>query len=284
MTRFLLTSALFSFERSNAQATDRRRIVEHYRVVAPEAQEATQERSRPTAGVRPCNADRDRVRAALGHPLEDVAARDGLRLRGDLLATVETLAASRGVEASAPSAAIETSPGRAHRLLACGGRQLLDPRPGRWEKTGPNPTDRRRPGSKHHLLIDAQGIPLSAILTKANRHDVTQLLPLIRAIPPIGGKRGAPRRKPKLVQADRAYDSDPHRAALLALGIQSQIARRRTEHGSGLGKTRWVVERTIAWLHWFRRLRIRYERLPNIHEAFLKIGCSLICWRFLQRA
>jgi len=121
-------------------------------------------------------------------------------------------------------------------------------------------------------------------LTKANRHDVTQLLPLVQAIPPIGGKRGAPRRKPKLVQADRAYDSDPHRAALLALGIQSQIARRRTPHGSGLGKTRWVVERTIAWLHWFCRLRIRYERLPNIHEAFLKIGCSLICWRFLQRA
>ncbi len=122
------------------------------------------------------------------------------------------------------------------------------------------------------------------MLTKANRHDVTQLLPLIRAIPPIGGKRGAPRRKPKLVQADRAYDSDPHRAALLALGIQSQIARRRTRHGSGLGKTRWVVERTIAWLHWFRRLRIRCERLPSIHEAFLKIGCCLICWRFLQNA
>ena len=113
---------------------------------------------------------------------------------------------------------------------------------------------------------------------------MTQLLPLIQAIPPIAGKLGAPRRKPKLVQADRAYDSDPHRVALLARGIQSQIARRRTQHGSGLGKTRWVVERTIAWLHWFRRLRIRYERLPNIHEAFLKIGCSLICWRFLQRA
>ncbi len=113
---------------------------------------------------------------------------------------------------------------------------------------------------------------------------MTQLLPLVQTIPPIGGKRGAPRRKPKLVQADRAYDSDPHRAALLALGIQSQIARRRTKHGSGLGKTRWVVERTIAWLHWFRRLRIRYERLPSIHEAFLKIGCSLICWRFLQNA
>jgi len=111
---------------------------------------------------------------------------------------------------------------------------------------------------------------------------VTQLLPLVDAIPPIGGKRGAPKRKPKFLQGDRGYDSDPHRAALKARGIQSQIARRRTKHGSGLGKTRWVVERTIAWLHWFRRLRIRYERLPSIHEAFLKIGCSLICWRHLQ--
>ena len=202
LIRFLLTSALFSFERSNAKTTDRRRIVEHYRAAAAQRQEANPNRSRPTAGVRPCNADRDRVRAALGHPLEDVAARDGLRFRGDLLATVETLAASRGVEAPAPSAALKASPGRAHRLLACRGRQLLDPRPGCWEKTGPNPTDRRRPGSKHHLLIDSQGIPLSVILTQANRHDVTQLLPLVQAIPPIGGKRGAPRRKPKLVQAD----------------------------------------------------------------------------------
>jgi transposase len=121
------------------------------------------------------------------------------------------------------------------------------------------------------------------ILTEANRHDVTQLLPLVRAIPAIRGKRGHPKSKPKLVQADRAYDSQPHRAALRAQGIDSQIARRRTKHGSGLGKTRWVVERTIAWLHWFRRLRIRYERLPSIHEAFLKIGCSLICWRHLQQ-
>ena len=57
------------------------------------------------------------------------------------------------------------------------------------------------------------------------------------------------------------------------------IARRNTLHGSGLGKTRWVVERTISWLHNFRRLRIRFERLPIIHEAFIKIACCLICWR-----
>ena len=99
---------------------------------------------------------------------------------------------------------------------------------------------------------------------------MTQLLPLVRAVPPIRGKRGAPKRKPALVQADRTYDSDPLRELLAEHGIDTQIARRRAPHGSGLGKTRWVVERTIAWLHQFRRLRVRYERLPSIHEALLK--------------
>lgn len=120
------------------------------------------------------------------------------------------------------------------------------------------------------------------ILTGANAHDVTQLLPLVDGIAPVAGKPGRPKRKPDLVQADRAYDSAAHRQAFAERGIKSQLAKRRTPHGSGLGVTRWVVERTIAWLHQFRRLRVRYERLPKIHEAFLKIGCCLICWRFLR--
>lgn len=122
------------------------------------------------------------------------------------------------------------------------------------------------------------------MLTEANRNDVTQLLPLLDAMPSVAGQRGAPIRKPKLVQADRGYDSNPLRKLLTERGIQTQIARRYTKHGSGLGKTRWVVERTIAWLHQFRRLRIRFERLPQIHEAFLKLGCAMICWRFLRAA
>src|SRR5437773_8555265 len=64
---------------------------------------------------------------------------------------------------------------------------------GGGEKTGPNPTDRRKPGSKHHILTDAHGIPLNVILTGANRHDVTQLLPLIDSAPPVAGKPGHPR-------------------------------------------------------------------------------------------
>jgi transposase len=85
-------------------------------------------------------------------------------------------------------------------------------------KTGPNPTDRSKRGSKHHLLTDAQGIPLAIILTKANRHDVTQLLPLLDKVPPVRGKRGAPRFRPERVQGDRAYDSEPHRKALKKRG------------------------------------------------------------------
>jgi transposase len=109
------------------------------------------------------------------------------------------------------------------------------------------------------------------------------LLPLVAAIPPIRGLPGRPLSKPRIIQADRGYDHDKYRRPLHAQGIRTLIARRNTLHGSGLGKTRWVVERTISWLHNFRRLRVRFERLAIIHEAFIKIACCLICWRQLKR-
>ncbi len=127
--------------------------------------------------------------------------------------------------------------------------------------------DRRKPGSKHHVITDAEGIPLAAILTGANRHDVTQLLPLVVRRRRMGGKRGRPRRKPDQVQGDRAYGSKSHRRALRSLGIKPVLAQRLTAHGSRLGVYRWVVERTLAWLHQFRRLRMRYERRADIHAV-----------------
>jgi len=105
------------------------------------------------------------------------------------------------------------------------------------------------------------------ILTGANRNDVSQLLPLIEAIPPVRGKRGCHLSKPSIVQSDRGYDHDKYRKPLHAVGIATEIARRGQPHGSGLGKTRWVVEQTIACLHNFKRLRVRFERLAIIHEA-----------------
>ncbi|MEM5299283.1 IS5 family transposase [Burkholderia sp. JPY481] len=137
----------------------------------------------------------------------------------------------------------------------------------------------RIPSSARNLV---QSIPLAAILTGANRHDLTQLHTLVDAIPPIAGKRGRPLSKPRIVQGDRGYDHDKYRRPLHAAGIATEIARRGHPHGSGLGKTRWVVERTISWLHNFRRLRIRFERLAFIHRAFIKLPCCIISWRRLK--
>jgi transposase len=124
-------------------------------------------------------------------------------------------------------------------------------------------------------------VPLATILTGANTHDVTQLKLLVEAIPAVCGRLGRPRRRPERVQGDRGYDSEPHRAWLRTLGIKPVLAKRYTPHGSGLGVFRWVVERTLAWLHQFRRLRCRYERKPELHEAFMTLANALICWRLL---
>src|SRR6266516_5936049 len=80
--------------------------------------------------------------------------------------------------------------------------------------TGPSPVDRARNGSKHHLLVDAAGIPLAWTVTGANRNDVTQLVPLIERVPPVRGRVGRPRRRPECVLADRGYDHDKYRREL----------------------------------------------------------------------
>ncbi|MGC4030353.1 MAG: IS5 family transposase [Tepidisphaeraceae bacterium] len=149
----------------------------------------------------------------------------------------------------------------------------------RRKKTGPSPVDRRKSGSKHHVVVDARGTPLATTLTGANRHDVTQLLPLVEAIPRIKGRVGRPRHKPGLVLGDRGYDSNPHRATLHDRGIATLIARRGEPHGSGLGVLRYVAEQTIALLHQFRRLRTRFDRRADVHESFMSLACSVICWR-----
>ena len=149
------------------------------------------------------------------------------------------------------------------------------------DQTGPNPTDRAKRGSKRHLICDGRGVPLAIRLTGANRNDVTQLLPLIDAIPPIRGAAGAPLTRPPEVLADRGYDSDSHRTRLSGKGIRPTIARRGTGHGSGLGVFRWVIERTLSWLHQARRLRVRYDRTAAIHEAFVKLRCAMICFSLL---
>ena len=149
-------------------------------------------------------------------------------------------------------------------------------------QTGPNPTDRAKLGSKRHVICDGRGIPLVIQLTGANRNDSQQALALIDAIPFLQGERGRPRHRPDCLFGDRGYDAEAIRHGLRERRIIPFLAKRSTDHGSGLGRWRWVVERTFAWLNQFRRLRVRYEKRADIHEAFLALGCILICWRFLD--
>lgn len=232
--------------------------------------------------AEPTGAHGHPIHLAHRHGLGILAQRNGLWQRHDVLAPSARVAKSRPVGRSARSTARQAQRGRRNRLVARRRRQRIGSRRFWGQKTGPNPTDRRKAGTKHHILTDAQGIPLSFTVTGANAHDVTQLLPLIETVPAVRGKRGRPRQRPNSVQADRGYDSEPHRKALREKGITPILAKRNVDHGSGLGTTRWVVERTLAWLHQFRRLRVRYEKRADIHEAFLTIGCIMICYNFIQ--
>jgi transposase len=166
------------------------------------------------------------------------------------------------------------------------GRALIDASfvkaPEGGEDTGPSPTDRRKSGSKHHVLTDARGIPLSATVTAANVNEVTQVSQVLAGMPAVGGKPGPRRRKPERLQGDGGFDSGPVRRWLRRLGITPVLAERNRAHGSGLGVFRWFVERTIAWLHQFGRLRRRLDRLTEVHNAFLRLACALICLRFLD--
>lgn len=129
--------------------------------------------------------------------------------------------------------------------------------------------------------MDTHGTPLQVSLTGGNRHDVTQLLPLVDSLPAIRGVVGRPRRKPRILYADRGYDYDKYRRALRERGITPKIARRGVAHGSGLGTKRWVVERGFSWLHQFKRLRTRYEVRADLHLGLMHLACAIICWRKL---
>jgi transposase len=154
------------------------------------------------------------------------------------------------------------------------------------EHTGPNPTDRGKAGSKIHLLVDRQGVPLAVQLSAANVHDSKLLEALVDAVPSIRlpiGQPGRPRCRPAKLHADKGYDYPTCRRALRRRGITPRIPRRGVESSERSGRHRWVVERANAWLLAYRRLAIRFDRQAESVFAFLHIACALICLRFLQR-
>lgn len=153
---------------------------------------------------------------------------------------------------------------------------------GGGEATGPSPVDRRKRGTKHTLLVDRHGVPLAIRTAPANASDHRQIIPLVLDFPKVRGEPGRPKELPDELYADRGYDSDATRWLLAWLGIEPHIAKRRTPHGSGLGMVRWVVERTISWLKGLRRLRIRYDRLAVMQDAWNTLAACVLCFRILH--
>jgi transposase len=149
------------------------------------------------------------------------------------------------------------------------------------EGSGKNPTDRGRPGVKQHVLVVAQGVPLAGEISSANTPDIKELVPLVGQCGPPG-ENAQPQRLLEKVYGDRAYDSEPHREELRARGIEPRLAERNTEHGSGLGVFRWVIERTLSWLHGMRKLRFVTDKAKEKQIALFELAQSIICFRFLE--
>jgi transposase len=146
-------------------------------------------------------------------------------------------------------------------------------------QAGPSPVDRSKLGSKIELITDAGGIPVVVGVCAANHNDNLDTIKLIDRVPPIAGVPGHPRSRPRRLQGDRGFDDEEDREELRRRGIIPELAKRRTPHGSGLGKFRWFVERTLSWFRQFRRIRIRYDRTPAIYYSFLKLAAAIICYR-----
>lgn len=152
---------------------------------------------------------------------------------------------------------------------------------GGGDATGPSPVDRRKKGTKFTLLVDRQGVPLVLRAAGANRSDHLEILPTVVSFPTVPGKVGRPPRHPKKLYADAGYDSDPTRSILRWLGIEPHIRRRNSEHGSHLGRVRWVVERTISWIKGLRRMRVRYDRSGVTIDAWTSIAAAVVCLNIL---
>src|SRR4051794_882638 len=137
------------------------------------------------------------------------------------------------------------------------------------ELTGPNPTDRGKPGTKYHVVVATDGLPLGAVPSAANVHDTRLFRHLLHLAQSVGAAIGR-------LYADAGYDSAENRALCLRHGIQPHIRKIGAAHGSGLGRIRCVVEHDCAWLLANKRLDRRQDRLGRVILALLTAACIFI--------
>jgi transposase len=149
--------------------------------------------------------------------------------------------------------------------------------------TGPNPTDRAKAGCKRHLLTDGWGIPLVVWAGPANQRDEQAVPVLLWLLWALLACLPGGRRRVGALQGDRGYGFAHTIRLVLAWGIRSLLAQRGSAHGSGLGRTRFVVERTHSWFGHFRRLVQCYERTGAHFLGMQQLAACVICANRLRQ-
>jgi transposase len=141
---------------------------------------------------------------------------------------------------------------------------------------GPNPTDRAKMGSKYHIAINGDGVPGACRVTAANVPDTLLFERLFLAALGVMARIGT-------VYTDKGYDAERHRQLCRACKVKPFIHKRGRLHGSGLGRYRWPVERTLSWLLENKRLGLRYDRCDFIIQSLLQAGCIFLVATRLAR-
>jgi IS5 family transposase len=124
-------------------------------------------------------------------------------------------------------------------------------------------------------MSERGGIPLTVVISAANRNDHQELETVVDAVAPVTGPVGRPRK----LHADKGYDYPTRRNALRQRGIIARIARRGIESAKRLKRHRYVIERTLEWVTRFRRLARRYERKATHFLALTRLARAVICYR-----
>ena len=135
--------------------------------------------------------------------------------------------------------------------------------------TGPNPTDRGKRGTKYHVATTGDGVPVACVATAANVNDTVMFERLFLAAFAVMARL-------RTVFADKGYDAEANRDLCRAFGAEPHIHKRGRAPGSGLGKRRWPVERSNAWLIENKRLALRYDRCSFIIQALLQAACLFL--------
>lgn len=142
--------------------------------------------------------------------------------------------------------------------------------------TGPNPTDRGKRGTKYHVAVIGDGVPVACVATAANVNDTVLFERLFLAAFAVLARI-------RTVFADKGYDAERHRDLCRRFAVEPRIHKRGQPHGSGLGQRRWPVERSLAWVLENRRLALRYDRLGFIIQSLLQGACIFLVAGMLAR-